>query len=922
MSRRGLFLSVIVFPIVALFGCGGSNGSDGEKNGGGQQGQEYTVTVSVTGQGSANPEQKRARAGEQASIELIPADGFRVVTATGCAGSREENLYTTGALEGDCTVEVEFIPSGGVSGTLMPAHGSVVDLTINDAQAPLGTNTSCEQAQLIENRDTVHGFSSATGTGGDPSEEHFADTDNTSDFYRVSLSFGQVIQLDVADYQEDDNELSLYLWSDDCSRQIASSSGGGEKEQVDVPLGGERVIEVRSQAGTSKYVLRLRSAWESSDEQGTDDDERAESYAARMPEFIAGEFIITFEQGVDAGVHDTLSEALYLAKGHQLDFVHDDVDRATLARLEDTGTTSPTAVISGVLDNLKERNETAYQTLKTLKIAEFLAQQPGVEFAEPNYILRHQRTPNDPQYPQQWHYEQIDLPEAWQVTRGARDDGEDVIVAVLDTGVFLDHEDLRDKLVPGYDFHDGNSDPDETNNSNNWHGTHVAGTVAASTDNHIGVAGVSWKAKIMPLRVLGEEGGSRYNVIQGVRFAAGLTNDSGTVPERRADVINMSLGGGSHSGAEQNLYQRVRGEGVIVVAAAGNDDTDQPMYPAAYEGVLSVGATDCRDERAGYSNYGPTISLSAPGGGANCGLSNGQILSTIGSGSGESRTSAYGRLQGTSMAAPHVAGVMALMRAVYPDLTPNQVDALLENGELTDDLGHENFGHGRINAAKAVQAAQSAADGEVPTRITARPSVLYLGHDSEANLELVQENEGNPPRRTGIESEEWLSVAEEDVDDQGLGQYRVTVDRSMFDEDDFGQHSGELLFRFDDETEVTVQVHIQVGFATETAPIYVLLLDAETNEPVHQVLARWNGEGELRYQFEGVAPGDYLLIAGSDIDADGQVCQVGEMCGAYPSFEARERVTVTGTELEELDMSLDILTQFRPFDVEPVMRLH
>ncbi|MDQ2076641.1 S8 family peptidase [Marinimicrobium sp. ABcell2] len=922
MSYRGSS-SLFLTAFLVLSACSGGSGSSGpESPNDTQEPPQYTVAVTVTGSGEVSPTQQRIPEGERASIELLPEPGFRVSNASGCGGSLEGTQYTTGVLTADCSVTVEFIPKGGVSGVLLPAFGTSVDETINDVQADLGENSSCEQAQPIDNRATLHGFASASGTEGDPAQEHFADSGNPKDFYRVSLGVGQVVQLDVADYQEGEHELELYLRNADCSRLIASSTDGGEMHRVSAPLGGERVIEVRASAGVSKYVLRVTTVWDS----GHYNDEDLETYSATVPEFVPGEVIITFAPDAGNQPHDALSTALNRAKGRQLSFRHYDTDRATLARVENTvDRANLTVRLSSVLDNLKERNELAYEVIQNLQIIDFLSQQPGVQFAEPNYVLRHQTTPNDTHYGHQWHYNQIDLPDAWQVTLGAREDGEDVIVAVLDTGVYLNHEDLRDKMLPGYDFHDGNDDPDEKNGNSNWHGTHVAGTVGASTNNSIGVAGVSWQAKIMPVRVLGDEGGSRYNVIQGVRYAAGLSNDSGTVPERRADVINMSLGGGGHSGSEQNLYHQVRSEGTLLVAAAGNEDTDQPMYPAAYDGVLSVAATDCRDRRAGYSNYGPTISLAAPGGGTNClGNSNGGILSTVGDDSGESLESAYAWLQGTSMASPHVAGVLALMRAVYPDLTPNQVDALLESGELTDELDDDSLGFGLINAAKAVQAAEDLREGgETAARVIADPATLYLGQDSEAELELRQEGEGQAPTLTQLQSEDgWLSASEEEVDENGLGRYRVQVDRSAFEEEDHGYHSSELVFSFSNDTEIRVGVHIQVGYASEAAPIYVLLLDADTQEPVRQVLASWTSAGELRYELEGVEPGDYLLIAGSDIDADKQICQPGEMCGAYPSFEVRERITITDAMMEDLDIPLDILTRFRPFDVEPVMRLH
>lgn len=904
--------------------CGGGGSSSGNNENSTQTTPEYTVSVQLGEGGDADPRQLVAREGEQASIELIPDAGFRVWSASGCGGSLQDNIYTTGPLTSDCEVSVEFIPRGSLSGQLLPAPGTTVDQTINDKRAPLGDNGQCANAQAIDNRATLHGFASAVATGGDPEQEHYAETSNSSDYYRVFLNVGQMVQLEVSDYPEGDNNLELHLWNSDCSQNIDSSTEGGEVEQVSSVLGGENVIEVRAQAGISKYVLRVTTAWDS-----TSDAEELQALSRSMPVFVPDEVILTFEPAAGNQAHQAADEALQRAVGLQLNYRHQDPSRATLAQIQPTGGLAHLAASQlDVMEDLKLLDEAAYDIINNLRVMDLLAQQPEVRHAEPNFLLNSQRTPNDPAYDNQWHYGQIQLPQAWDETTGERADGGSTVVAVLDTGVYLGHEDLQGQLLSGHDFHDNDSDADDfnSNGDSSWHGTHVAGTIAAATDNNTGVAGVSWAAKIMPVRVLGDEGGSRYNVMQGVRYAAGMVNDSGALPERPADVINLSLGGGGHSSAEQNLYHEVRNAGIFIVAAAGNDNSDQPMYPAAYDGVLSVSATNCSDKRSSYSNYGPTISLAAPGGDTtSCVLlaPSGTVLSTVGNGSNGSRTSSYQGFMGTSMASPHVAGVVALMRAVYPNLTPTDVDNLLRSGELTDDLGEtgrdDQFGYGRINAFKAVQAAQALADGNTqwPAQVVADPSALYMGQESEATVELRQEGEGQAPAVTDWQSQaEWLAVTRDQVDENNLGTYRVTVNRDLFSEDDSGEHQSELVFSLEDGSELRVSVHIQVGSASESAPIYVLLLDAETSEPAYEAIARLDSAGELRYQLDGIVPGTYILTAGSDIDADGYICQPGEICGAYPSFNEREIITVTDEAIADLDFALDILTRFRPFATE------
>ncbi len=201
---------------------------------------------------------------------------------------------------------------------------------------------------------------------------------------------------------------------------------------------------------------------------------------------------------------------------------------------------------------------------------------------------------------------------------------------MIDTGVVLRHPDLQGQLVAGYDFIrdrgnavDGDGidrDPDDPGDRSNpdgsssFHGTHVAGTVAAATGNSLGVAGVAFGAKVMPLRAVGRFGGSIYDIEQAVRFAAGLPNDSGTVPPRRADVINLSLGSTYADAEDQAVFEAARTAGVVVVAAAGNSADSERFYPAAYPGVLAVSAVDINKNLAPYSSFGSWVSVAAPGG--------------------------------------------------------------------------------------------------------------------------------------------------------------------------------------------------------------------------------------------------------------------------------------------------------------------
>lgn len=922
--RVGILSALTLGLTLAACGGGGGSGSVGDEDGGGSLEAGFEVTVVVTGEGEVVPPEQQVAEGEQAVITLAADEGFQLGEVSGCAGTLEGMQYTTGPVTTSCQVMVTFIPLASVSGQVLPAPATAVDATLNDLQAPQVSNNRCEDAQALETGTELHGFASAEGTGGDPDHERFASQADTADFYRVNLNAGQMVELEVADHSDGANTLELHLWNHDCSQKADSADSGGETLRVSSLLGGEHVVEVRAQQGISKYILRPTEAWNSQASAA-----ELQALAQALPSFPTYELIIELEQGSVAQDYADVDAALRNSAILTLTFSHTDPTRATLAQVTPVAGVTVGELVP-VMAQLELLDAEAFAVIDTLRVGRLLQQLAQVKQAEPNYHMESQRTPNDSHYSSQWHFEDIALPQAWDTTTGAPADGSEIRVAALDTGVYLTHEDLQGQLIAGYDFHDDDPDPDDANSSgeSSWHGTHVAGTVAAAADNDTGVASVAWAAKVMPVRVLGADGGTRYDVMQGVRYAAAMVNDSGSVPDEPVDVINMSLGGGGHSDIEQNLYHEVRGRGVVIVAAAGNDNTDQPFYPAAYNGVVSVSATNCQGERAPYSNYGSTISVAAPGGDTGtCGLMlNGRVLSTMGAGSHDSRTSEYGWLMGTSMAAPHVAGVVALMRAVYPGLTPEDFDALLADGQLTDDLGDPgkdaDYGYGRINAQKAVQAAEQQASDPAPAaRVVAEPAAVYLGHMSEGDVTLTKEGSGEAPTVAGFTGEaEWLTVNAQDVDSQGLGEYQLLVDRGVFDEDATGHHESQALFTLEDESTVAVPVSIQVGHAREAAPVYVLLLDAETEQPVHETLATWTDSGELTYTLDNVAAGDYYLLAGSDIDVDGFMCQAGEICGAYPNQAERELIAVGSEPLQDMDVPVDIRSQLRTFAGERVPR--
>jgi len=322
-----------------------------------------------------------------------------------------------------------------------------------------------------------------------------------------------------------------------------------------------------------------------------------------------------------------------------------------------------------------------------------IRQNPNVEIAEPLELFKTSYVPNDPEYEKQWNLAMIDMPKAWDKSRG-----KGVVVAVIDTGIaYEDYEEFRQvpdlkgvKFVKGYDF----VNDDEHANDDQSHGTHVAGTIAQATNNGQGVAGVAFEATLMPVKVLDHFGrGNSADIAEAIRFAA----------DQGAQVINMSLGGGGYSAVMESAVAYARKKGVTVVCAAGNGGRAQVEYPAAYEGSVAVSAVGPDGTLTPYSSYGKQIDIAAPGGDKRRGEAGGIIQNTIDQ--RDFSRSVYASFQGTSMAAPHVAAVAALLYASGAK-TPDEVEKALYEGAkpVGDKAWSEQYGHGIHNASRSLEA--------------------------------------------------------------------------------------------------------------------------------------------------------------------------------------------------------------------------
>lgn len=345
-----------------------------------------------------------------------------------------------------------------------------------------------------------------------------------------------------------------------------------------------------------------------------------------------------------------------------------------------------------------------------------LQNDPAVEFAEPDYVIQVAEEVqvaavgvNDPRTGDQYSLDRMKVRDAWSRSKGASN-----VIAVLDTGIQYTHPDLQGRIVAGWDFVNNDNDPRDDNR----HGTWVSGIIAANSNNGVGIAGISWTDKIMPVKIM-NAGGSGYtsDLALGIRWAA----------DHGASIINMSVGGFPADTAVRSAVDYAWSKNIVLVGAAGNNGTEELFYPASFPNVISVSATQVDDEFTHWSSYGQAVDVSAPGDAVlttDCG---GCSMSSAGS-------PGYAQISGTSFASPNVAGVVALIRARYPTWTAQQVvDRLYATVDDRGYAGWDNrYGRGRVNAYRALGGspaypALAPGDGLEPNNIIGAARPIALG---------------------------------------------------------------------------------------------------------------------------------------------------------------------------------------------------
>jgi serine protease len=543
---------------------------------------------------------------------------------------------------------------------------------------------------------------------------------------------------------------------------------------------------------------------------------------------------------------------------------------------------------------------------------------PGVRFAEKNIRMHAFKVPNDKAYPFQWHYSSLNLPSAWDVETN---EANPVVVAVIDTGI-RSHPDLQGQVLAGYDMisdssnaGDGNGrddDPtdqggDEPGGGSSWHGSHVSGTIAASTNNQNGVAGVSWGAKILPVRALGRLGGSSGDIIAAMTWAAGGTVTG--VPENKnpAKVVNMSLGGAS---PPQRAYQDVIDAfpNTIFVIAAGNENVDASnTSPCNQQNVICVGSTNFAGKRSSFSNYGSAVDVMASGGEMREDLNgDGYADGVLSTSFDEKGDPAYVFNQGTSMASPHVAGVVALLAHASPNLSRAQAESLLKSTAGTSSQCNEGCGAGLVNALAALKKLKGGAQNDPPTLGITTTQLSFQGSGSQ---KLVISNLGggtlqvtaavSGPQASAVS----LSPSAVSVPAYGSDAVTVTVNAAGLST---GQYSATLTLTGANGTgSATVTVRIRVGAREDKDAFIGFAWQSPTGEWQVDEAAVAEVPASRNYQYSiDLVPHTYYALATIDDDGDDEFFEDTDRSGFWRNVDSFEGIplaaqqTVTGISFD------------------------
>ncbi|MCK0162781.1 S8 family serine peptidase [Marinobacter sp. S6332] len=812
-----------------------------------------------------------------------------------------------------------------LSGSIAIEAGTRVDADDGETLA-LGASPESD-AQLLPPEFVLAGYVSPafgvySGAGDGPGNVYPADP---VDIFTLPLHAEQSISLQPFATSQGPSPLRLSLFTG--NRLIATASTGNQSDPVQIslpetePAGSYSLAVEATGFEPMLYILSTSTAG------------NALSAGFEWPDhdFVDSEAIVEFKQGMSQmsqhsfGPQESMEPKRELSPGVWL-------------------VQAPAQAL---------RNSGLQTQDSTLEWVRALSKRADVVSATPNYKMRAMNTTplNEPLYNhlsvgQQWHYELVNAPTAWQL---ASDGGAGVTVAVMDTGLYGEpgnwHSELDANVVGGADFVSAGfdndfdlpsgrdndpSDPGNAVGTSVYHGTHVSGTIAAAV-NGAGGAGIAYNASLLPVRVLGEGGtGSSADLLAALRWIAGSAGD-----RRRADIVNLSLGGLPFQSQLNEAIADGVSKGVVFVAAAGNSASTLASYPAAYDQVFSVSAVDGAGELSAYSNSGSWIDLAAPGGDASRdGNADGRsdlISSTSASLINGSLKETYIGLQGTSMAAPHVSAVFALMKSLNPALDHGRLRAMLMAGDLTfQDCGREicaktvDRGWGLLDAGKSTLAASTAV---VPNLLASSPAIVSLSSEGSSSASVTLSVYGSDPGLVTIESVSvnapWVRLDSAPASGATGTEFilSLTLRPEALEAGISTRAPIVVEYKSDRLRRLEIPVigqRVTDQQARDAGRHFVLLVDPESEGDFYTTVAQTTAvvdNGQYRFSFapddgvepqtlNEVPPGNYILVAGSDLDNDGLICHAGEACAEYPVTGLRQEITISpGQSLTGIEMT-------------------
>lgn len=842
-------------------------------------GEVATVTWSSTNASSCSAsgswDGTKATSGSTA-FTITPAGSYTFsLSCSGSGGSSAKSVSV-----------IATIPLYSLSGTIKSLEFTALDGDVPNTSLPsIGNNIEPLEVQPLKNPSQVIGHAKYNAE---------SDINDKWDLYSIDLVGGQYASLETTEWDEDEpdkNDLDLHVLNSN-GIVIASSTGSETYEVVTLPGSGTFYVAVEAYNGKSRYVLTIGSVYQGFKLSNYSSEVAIEKNKIRIAprsEEVAFQSLIENDRYNQLNIQ---RESFFNFKrsnlapnaGYLYEVSEGDAELARAKRLykESIGGSFFKPTDEQIDDMLFKK----YISLTASLHKDF--------YVEPSFKISSLGAfKATDYYGLQWNHHNINTAEA---VNAVGNELNNTVVAVLDEGSPTKNSgvyNLIDFVDGGYDFIDDDSDP--TGPSVNNHGTHVAGIIAADNTKEY-INGMS--VRVLPIRVLGPNGGSTEGIINGLKYAGGETNSSGT--SYKSDnfpisSINMSLGGCYTSEYECNeISNFIARSGIPVVVASGNCKCNGvssssycpvPTNPAQCEGVIRVAATDFENIRAPYSSYDQTVDIAAPGGNTsldkNADGNPDGVLSYSADDDGDF-------WQGTSMAAPHVAGAIALMKVVNPSLTPTDIDNMIIEGKMTNDIdtvGKDIYtGYGLLDVVKSVdEASKFEAGSAVKDSVNVSPTQLkYAFTIKDLNITITKVGSGNLSI-TGVYADQPDGIKfTAPGAELPFGTYQFSIDRSFYTE---GSYQNTFYFGLSDGTYPRVTATFAVGDerqAPDLGTTYALLIDNETGDVVQEITLDISS-GSAAYEFTNIdSSKKYRINIGSDIDSDNFICQWGEFCDSMP----------------------------------------